>query len=114
MIHRNLDTNHDWLFGKGKESFLFDDNAVGMNIKTRVLSFFNDCFFDTDAGIDWFNLLDIGKKNHLEQAIRATVLQSYGVTALLELDIVENNRKLLIQYVIETIFNTTYTDKLEV
>ncbi len=115
MIHRNLDINHDWQFGKGRENFMFNNDAIGINIKTRLLSFFNDCFFDTDAGIDWFKLLDRNYRPVLERAIRAIIVQSYGVVALKDLVIEYNeNRKLIASYSVDTIFRNNYAGKAEV
>jgi hypothetical protein len=79
MKHRGLDENGDWVFGKGRNSYDADNKAIITNVKTRLLSFLNDCFFDLDAGIDWWNLLGSKNKEALFLSIKETILTSYGV-----------------------------------
>lgn len=44
MSIRNLDENHDWTFGAGRSNYLNYNAEIGLNIKTRLLSFLGDCF----------------------------------------------------------------------
>lgn len=105
MIVRALDLDHDWTFGRGKNDYLSRNAAIGQNINTRLQSFLGDCFFDTEAGIDWFNLLGAKDLTALQLAISATILNTQNVTALLELSVnLDNNRKITIQYSVSTIY----------
>ncbi len=61
MHIRAIDSENDWQFGKGLQSYKYKNNAIMQNVKTRLLSFLNDCWFDMEAGIDWYRLL--GTKN---------------------------------------------------
>lgn len=106
MRVRALDVNHDWTFGTGKNNYLVGNNAIAQNIDTRLLSFLGDCFFDTGAGIDWFNLL--GSKNELalNLAITAVILNTVGVTGLLQVSInLDINRNLTVVYRVQTTFS---------
>lgn len=106
MIVRSLDADNDWNFGKGRNDYLTANEAIGQNIKTRLQSFLGDCFFDVKAGLDWFNLL--GSKNQLalELAVRATILNTTGVTAIIDVSItLENNRAIKMQYTVETVYS---------
>ena len=88
MIFRNLDENNDWTFGKGKSDYLTKNDAIGLDIKTRILSWINDCFFDLTAGIDWFSRM--GSKNQtnlLELDIRNILTQTDGVTGITNFDV---------------------------
>lgn len=80
MIVRALNSSGDWTYGAGLNNYLSAKAAVAQAIGTRLSSFLGDCFFATNAGIDWFNLL--GGKNQLalQLAISATILntQSQG------------------------------------
>ena len=93
MIFRNLDENHDWTFGSGKANYISNNAAIGLNIKTRILSWLGDCFFDEAAGIDWTNRL--GSKDQralLELDLRRIILQSFGVTGIISFDTVVTRR----------------------
>lgn len=109
MIIRSLDINHDWNFGAGAANYLSGVAAIGQNIQTRILSWLNDCFFDTQAGIDWANRL--GSKNHqvlLQNDLRRIILQSYGVTEIVNFSTNLTGRAFKVSYTINTIFSQTY------
>lgn len=109
MIIRNLDSNGDWTFGSGKGNYIAGNAAIGLNIKTRVLSWLKDCFFDTGAGIDWANRLGTkNQENLLSTDLRRIILQSYGVTGITKFDIVVVGRRFTANYTVNTIFSTGY------
>lgn len=113
-IVRALDPIDDWTFGKGQNDYKKDVDAVAQDIKTRLKSFLNDCFFDMDSGIDWFNLL--GNKNQLaiELNIRTTILNTPDVTDLVELSsVLSETRNLTVTYTATTSFGTV-TDSVSV
>lgn len=113
MIIRNLDKNHDFTFGSGKANYINGDPAIALNIQTRILSWVNDCFFDMNAGIDWVNRL--GSKNQralLELVLRRIILQSYGVTGIVNFDSVLTNRAFTAHYTINTIFSKSYQNNI--
>ena len=114
MIIRNLDSNHDWMFGSSLADFLTNEDAIVLNINTRLLSWLNDCFFDMGAGIDWLNLLgSLGKKNMLDINLRRLILQSYGVTGLTSFYVTLNSNRLFqANYTINTIFSHGYQASL--
>lgn len=108
MRVRGLDTNGDWLFGKGRNDYKRDIQAVIQNIGTRLQSFLGDCFFDTGAGIDWFNLLGQRSTLPLQLAIAAVILNTAGVTGLIELavSLSETSRRVTITYAVNTVYST--------
>lgn len=109
MIIRNLDSNHDFTFGSGVANYIAGNAGIGLNIETRLLSWFKDCFFDQNAGIDWANRL--GSKNQralLELDLRRIILQSFGVTGIVTFDTVLTGRKFSASYTIDTIFSKNY------
>ena len=114
MIFRNLDANGDWVFGNGNGDFVQKDAAISLNIKTRLYSWLNDCFFDLNAGIDWLNRL--GSKNQrtlLELDIRRIILSSEGVTGIVSFDTVLNSqREFTGSYNIKTIYSPSYQDSI--
>lgn len=115
MIFRGLDSDKDWQFGRGKASYLTEQKAIEENIRTRLLSFFGDCFFSKNEGIDWFRLLGSkGTQAELELACKETVLRSYGVVKITDLSSSLDNRKLTLSYTISTIYSENFTDSVEV
>lgn len=108
-VFRNLDENGDWEFGKGKQSYADELQSTMLNIKTRLKSFKWDCYFDLDAGIDWFEILATRgqyMKDLVEINIRLCILQSLYVTEITKVDVIYDDieRSLKIDYNIKTIF----------
>ena len=113
MIMRNLDKNGDWLFGQGKSNFISGNDAIGLNIRTRVFEWVNDCFFNMTAGVDWLNGLGSrGQQKIIEQQIRKVILNSYGVTALTDFSMSLIGRAINVSYSINTIFSNGYQNTL--
>lgn len=113
MTFRNLDSNHDWTFGAGRNNYVAANQEIALNIKTRVLSFLGDCFFATDEGIDWFNLLDYRYQDRLENAVQEVVIQTPGVTAINSVDVITTaDRQIRIAYNVKTIYSSSYTDEI--
>jgi len=79
MIHRNLDNDNDWQFGKGKQDYTKDLAAVLLNIKTRLKSWKGDSFTSPAEGVDYKNYLDKGTKTFLDSDVKRVILQSEGV-----------------------------------
>lgn len=114
MTFRNLEAiSGDWTFGAGRNNYVSGNQEIALNIKTRVLSFLGDCFFATDEGIDWFNLLDYHYQDRLENAVQEVVVKTPGVTAINSIDILTTaDRKIRIAYNIQTIYSRSYTDEI--
>lgn len=109
MRVRAIDGDHDWTFGKGRNNYKKDIQAVAQNIDTRLSMFLGDCFFAQERGIDWFNLLGAKNQLALELAIAATILNTDEVTGLLQLNAELNpdNRRYTVFYRVETSYSTT-------
>lgn len=106
MIVRALDDLEDWTYGKGKNDYRSGILATAQNIQTRVSSFLYDCFFATNEGIDWFNLL--GGKNQLalNLAVSTTILNTENVTGLQQLSInLDVSRVIRIIYNVQTSYS---------
>ena len=117
MIFRGIDQDTDWLFGKGKQSYFTGAQAIAANIKTRLLSFYGDCFFDVPAGVDWVRLLGTpATQEEIKLSVRANILQAEGVLRINRLDVVleRTTRKVFITYDIDTIYTTSFNQSVEV
>ena len=114
MRFRNLDENGDWCFGKGRNSYLINDRALMMNIRTRLLSFLGDCFFDTEAGIDWWTFLGGKDLKSLLASVQRVVLRSSQVKKIVDLDYTLTNRVLSIRLSVEFADGQILSDTVEV
>tara|TARA_Y100001963_G_scaffold17759_1_gene21922 strand:- start:19761 stop:20111 length:351 start_codon:yes stop_codon:yes gene_type:complete len=104
MTVRAIDQNNDWTFGKGKNNYKFGVAEIAQNIKTRLQSFLGDCFFETNAGIDWFNLLGSKSVLKLRLQVSAVILNTKDVDEVIEVSFEAiEKRKLVIQYKVNTI-----------
>ncbi len=106
MIHRLVDQNGDWVFGRGHSSYAHGLDAILLNIKTRILSWRGDCFFALREGVDYNNILGYGTKDALELAIKRVLLTSKGVRRIVTftLALKNQNRQVSIKAVIDTTY----------
>lgn len=114
MRFRNLTADGDWCFGKGRNSFLMNDRALMMNIRTRLLSFLGDCFFDEEAGIDWWNLLGGKDLRSLLASVQRVVLRSTQVKRIVDLDYTLTDRVFSIRLSVEFADGQILTDTVEI
>lgn len=114
VIFRQLTALGDWTFGQGISGYATLDQAIELNVKTRLLSWVGDCFFALLDFVDWLGRLDKGQEAHLGQELRQVILASYGVSAITAFDIQLNRqtRACVATYTITTIFGKTFTNTL--
>ena len=109
MSFRNLDSAHDWTWGANKSNYVTGNQEIALNLETRILSFLGDCFFATNEGIDWFNLLDYRYQERLENAVQETIKNTDGVTGINSVDLIVNaDRQIRISYDVQTIYSQSY------
>tara|TARA_R110000782_G_scaffold54444_1_gene115129 strand:+ start:193 stop:540 length:348 start_codon:yes stop_codon:yes gene_type:complete len=112
MIIRALDADGDWTFGKGLSNYASNNAGIEQNIKTRYNEWVGDCFFNSEAGIDWSNRLGYGSKDVLENDIKSLIAKSYGVVSVESLSSQLVGRKFTASYSVKTIFSETITGNL--
>lgn len=113
MSIRNIDSAHDWVFGCGTYSYVNEEQEIAVNLETRLLSFLGDCFFATDEGIDWWNLLDYNQQEKLQTAVQGVIIDTDGVTGINSVDTYINaDRKITLTYDIQTIYSSSYTGEV--
>lgn len=114
MSFRNLDGEGDWEYGAGLNSYATGENEILLNVKTRVLSFLGDCFFATNEGIDWFNLLDYNKQAQLENDVQNVIANTPNVVNINSVDVTQGaNRALIVNYNIDTIYTQSYQNQIQ-
>ena len=105
---RSIDVESDWVFGKGKNDYKLNLDAVEQNLKTRLQSFLGDCFFAEQEGIDWFNLLGNKDKLELNLSVSAVILNTQDVTEIIDYTLfIDPKRNVSLSYEILTVFGET-------
>jgi len=107
MKVRALDTNNDWSFGKGRNNYKKDLDALIQNISTRIKSWKGNCFFALDDGVDWTNYFDIGTKTFLDLDIKRVILQTDGVLRISNYSSEMTLRSIGISVDIATVYGST-------
>lgn len=107
MSVRAIDNNGDWTFGQGVGNYIKDDAEIAQNVITRLKSFKNDYFLDTEQNIDWINIL--GTKNNKDLIItevRRVISETNGVLRVNDiLVLTDTNRNADISVNFDTINN---------
>lgn len=106
MIVRALDQDKDWTFGTSLNNYLRNKDAVIQNIATNLNSFFGDCFFDQQKGLNWFNLLGTKDQTSLNLAITTAILNTDQVISLSQLSVFldEITRNLRVTFTVQTTY----------
>lgn len=115
MIFRQLTGLGDWTFGKGISGYATAEAAIELNIKTRLLSWKNDCFWALVDFIDWLARLDKGQENNLNTDLQTVILKSFGVVAINSFsgNLNRQTRLYEVTYTISTIYSPSVTNTLE-
>lgn len=115
MIFRGSKTSDDWTFGRGKQCYLRDNDAISKDIATTLRSFATECFFNTDFGLPWFNLLGQKKIEPLLLSVQAAILECSGVVRITNLEASRNeDRSVLIYYTVDTIYSSNLSGSVVV
>lgn len=116
MSTRKLDSSGDWTFGQGKANYIRRNEEIKQNVVTRIKSFKFDWFLDTQANIDWFNILSQkSNQNTILREVERVVLNTDGVTEITRLEItnlVKRDATILIEFT--TIYSQSFLQEIGV
>ena len=108
MIVRAVTDTNDWTFGKGRNDYKSNSDAIIQNIKTRLQSFKGDCFFAATEGADWWNLLGGKSLLAVQLAVTSIILNTDGVTGIVSLSVnLDKSRNATIQYQVTSVYSVT-------
>lgn len=97
----------DWSFGQGRQNYLTGESEINEDIATALKVFLGECFFDTSAGVDWWNLIGGRDPKGIILQCRKVIASRAGVTKITavnaELD--ARTRDLRISYNVSTVFS---------
>ncbi len=107
MRVRRNDKNGDWMFGRSTKDYALNEEAIRQNLVTRIKSFQNDWFLDSEAEIDWFNLLGRkGTQTEIEREIERVAIATEGILRVENLELIKQNRSATIRMEVTTVFST--------
>lgn len=116
MAVRRLSEDGDWTFGQGKANYLIAAQEVLQNVVTRIKSFKNDWYLDTEQCIDWLNIL--GNRNNkkiIEDEVERVTASTPGVRSIKEIRLVSSvDRKATIYLSFDTIYNAEFQEEIEI
>ena len=113
MKFRSLDSNWDWSFGRGTASYSEGALAIAYDIKSKILSWYRDCFFSLESGIDWKNILGSkDQKNKLDMSIKLIIFEQEDVTEITYFDSEIIGREYSCTIRLKTIYNETIEVKI--
>lgn len=105
--------NDDWTFGNSKRDLLYNDDEIAQNVYTRIRSFHNDWFLDSEANIDWLNILSSksNKQTIVNNILRVTE-ETDGVRRVTRLDVtvIERDAQIALEFL--TINNTQFNQEI--
>ena len=111
MRTRTVDSNWDWKFGRGKNDYADDALGVAYTVKMKILSWFKDCFFAMEDGIDWKNILGNKlSKDEADRSIKEIIQTEPEITELVYFDSSVTDRI----YSATVRFKTVYNETIEV
>ncbi len=114
MIYRRLDSKGDYPFGRGKQDFIADTDAVAQAIKTRLLLLSEEWWEDQSDGTPLFQgvLGASGTPDNLNAAdlvVQDRIINTENVTEIVEFTSSYVNRAYSIRCTVNTTFGTTVT-----
>lgn len=113
-----LDDNHDWVFGQGQADYREGLDCLVENLETRLLSWKGDCFFDTEAGLDYANLIgSFGKEivDNFKKNCVQLIQQTEGVISVQSVEVEqlpETRQFFLTAYIITQYGNINFQQTL--
>jgi ABC-type amino acid transport substrate-binding protein len=103
---RGLSSDGDWLFGSGKANYTTFNDAILLNISTVLKTFLGECFFNTEAGQNWFTLINQKNVDIIVLSIKSAIYECYGVMNVTEVEYsFDVNRVFEIKYNIDTLYS---------
>jgi hypothetical protein len=111
-----IDSDNDWTFGKGRANYITESEMVRQNVLTRIKSFTDDWFLDTDAHIDWFTINgNRGNEKQILDEVRRVTLSTLGVSIIQNLEVVSiDQRHAIIKLQFTDIYEETFDEVIEV
>jgi hypothetical protein len=117
-IVRGLTSVGDWGgWGNGAGAYIAGNAQVAQNIQTRLNTFLGECFFATNAGVNWYVYLGYpGQQQAINLGIASVISNTQDVLNIVsvKLNITTSTRIFVITYTVNTIYTTNFFGSAEV
>lgn len=111
MRYRTLTESNDYSFGEAGQNFLVNSPAaVGQAVLTRLKLIQGEWFLDQTAGVPYnTEILGAGTENTRDLAYQTTILQTQGVTGIVDYASYLNptTRAFVVAATVDTIYGIT-------
>lgn len=99
----------DWQFGNGLQDYKINQQEIEQNILTTIKSWKNNCFFDLNAGVDWYNIIGSrDKQQYLKQELTRVIIVLDGVVKINNIDInINENRNIQVFINLDTVYSNS-------
>lgn len=115
MKYRKQDQDGDYVFGRGAQLFVDTPEGVAQAIKTRLLLATGEWFLDEGAGTPYKeSILGYNTQGSRDLAVKARVLETPGVSEILEYSSDVEDRKFKVSLRVQTIYSTTVLPTINV
>lgn len=109
MRVRILDKKGDWTFGQSQSNYAKNISAVALDIKMKLREWYQDCFFNLEAGIPWdVRLGSHNQKELLDEDIQQVVMSVEGVLNIFDFKSSVEDRRCRCQMNVYTQFSGEY------
>lgn len=108
--------NGDWTFGQGRQNYLTGAAEIAQDIGTALKVFLGECFFATDFGVDWWNLIGSKDRQGIILQCREVIAARPGVTKINRVDAAldSRTRRLVVTYNVSTVYSLQAGDSVTV
>lgn len=113
MIVRTVDKEWDFKFGHGIADYASQSLGIAYDLKMKILSWYRDCFFSQNSGIDYKNL--IGSKNAkdlIDSEVKRIISEEEGVDEVLSFESSVEDRDYKLTARLKTVYNETIEVKV--
>ena len=116
MTTRAVDENGNWKFGNSFLDYKTEIEELKQNIITSLKSWKGDCFFDLEAGVDWYNILgSYNQDDYLKENILKVIQNIEGILNINSYNATLNEeRKIIINLNLNTIYGTIQLEEINV
>jgi hypothetical protein len=106
-VIRALDSNNDFTWGAGVQNYLTGEAEINEDIATALKVFLGECFFATNFGVDWWNLIGSANLAGIILQCRTVIAARSGVTKITKVDayLDRTKRALFVSYSVSTIYS---------
>lgn len=115
MRFRAITQDGDWVFGNGLQAYAKDNLCIKYDMETKLRTFLNECFFNPEIGVPWFQLLGAKDQNALILSLQQVIAQVQGVTKITDIEFfLGQDRIAKVSYNIDTIYTTQTTGNVTI